>query len=97
MRFIVSPGIRANHARSKKGAAGTASQASRRAGTRHAGEGETASPWPDPARRSSKPAFRSDMIRRDGLRNGYARRLRESLNARPEPTDADRRPETSRM
>jgi transposase-like protein len=49
----------------KKGATGTAAQASRCAGTRHAGEGETASPWSDPARRSGDPAHAAQRAASD--------------------------------
>src|SRR4051812_41576918 len=53
--YIVA-GHKGQPAEVAKGAAGTAAQACGCAGTRHAGEGETASPWPDPARRAGDPA-----------------------------------------
>src|SRR3954447_14746371 len=50
-------GTRANRLRWEKAAAGTASQAFRCAGTRHAGKGETTSSRADPARRTGDPAY----------------------------------------
>src|SRR3954453_18464976 len=56
MRFTWWPGTRASPRPWPKGAAWTPPEAGRCAGPRHAGEGQAAYPWPDPARRSGGPA-----------------------------------------
>ena len=73
-----------------KGAARTPSQADRRAGPRHAGEGQAAHPRPDPVRRPSGPAHvgpratghdQADHHRRG--RSGHPRPHRRVWHLRP--------------
>src|SRR3982751_3948953 len=80
MRFTWWPGTRAGLRLWPKGAARAPSQAGRRAGTRHAGEGQAADPRPDPTWRpggsahAGQRAADHDQADHPGLFNALSER-----------------------